>query len=243
MDAQQFLKQLEREIETHESVHHPFLKRFSTEPLTIHQIQTFGLQHYQLVKVFVNYMTNLLPRIPDREAAVLFRHVFDDEFGAVSGRPATAGQATIFRSHPALYRNFLRSLGLADEDWGKVPHLPEVSSYIEEHMIMTRDEDFRVGLGAIGPGHEFSIPIMFSYLVKGFRNNTTLSDEAIEYFTLHIVEDEDHAEIFNQLILKHSKTVEDQQKVREGVLRSLAVRKAFWDGLERAVFEPVKAVL
>jgi len=240
MDESQFLKELEREIETHEAVHHPFLKRFSSEPLSIAQLQTFGLQHYQLVKVFVNYMTNLLPRIPDRDAAVLFRHVFDDEFGAVSGRPATAGQATIFRSHPALYRNFLRALGLADEAWGRVRHLPEVSSYIEEHMTMTREEDFRIGLGAIGPGHEFSIPIMFSYLVKAFKNNTSLKDEDIEYFTMHIVEDKDHAEIFNQLILRHAVTQEDQDKVREGVLRSLRSRKAFWNGLERAVFEPVK---
>jgi len=240
MDAPHFLQELEREIESHEAVHHPFLKRFSSEPLSIAQLQIFGLQHYQLVKVFVNYMTNLLPRIPDRDAVVLFRHVFDDEFGAVSGRPATAGQATIFRSHPALYRNFLRALGLADEAWGRVRHLPEVSSYIEEHMTMTREEDFRIGLGAIGPGHEFSIPIMFSHLVKGFRNNTALSDEAIEYFTMHIVEDEDHAEIFNQLILRHAETLENQIKIREGVLRSLSARKVFWEGLEKAVFDPVK---
>jgi pyrroloquinoline-quinone synthase len=204
------------------------------------QIQNFGLQHYQLVRIFVNYMTNLLPKIPDRDAATLFRHVFDDEFGAVSGRPATAGQATIFRSHPALYRNFLRSLGLADEAWGRVRHLQEVSAYIEEHMAITRDEDFRIGLGAIGPGHEFSIPIMFSYLVKGFRNNTVLSDEAIEYFTLHMVEDKEHAEIFNTLILRHAKASEDQERVREGAMRSLKARKRFWDGLERAVFNTVK---
>ena len=240
MDALQFLKALEKEIETHEAVHHPFLKRFSSEPLSIAQIQTFGLQHYQLVKVFVNYMTNLLPRIPDRDAAMLFRHVFDDEFGAVSSRQATAGQASIFRSHPALYRNFLRGLGLTDEAWGRVHHLPEVSSYIEEHMTMTRDEDFRVGLGAIGPGHEFSIPIMFSYLVTGFKNNASLKDEDIEYFTMHIVEDKEHADIFNQLISRHAETLEGQEKVREGVLRSLAARKAFWGGLEKAVFHPVK---
>jgi pyrroloquinoline-quinone synthase len=230
MDAPQFLRQLEKEIENHAAVQHPFLKRFSSEPLSITQLQTFGLQHYQLVKVFVTYMTNLLPKIPDKDAGALFRKIFDDEFG----------QATIFRSHPALYRKFLKALGLQDEDWGRVRLLPGVTSYIEEHLEITREEDFRIGLGAIGPGHEFSIPIMFSYLVTGFKNSAMLNDEAIEYFTMHIIEDKDHAVIFNQLLLRHSITPEDQNKVRDGVMRALMARKAFWDGLERVVFAPVK---
>jgi pyrroloquinoline-quinone synthase len=228
MDARGFLSELEKEIENHEAVHHPFLIRFSAEPLSLIQLQTFGLQHYQLVRIFVNYMTNLLPRIPDKDASSLFRQVFNDEFG----------QTTIFRSHPALYRKFLKALGLQDEAWGRVAPLPEVSSYIESHMEMTCEADFRTGLGAIGPGHEFSIPIMFAYLVQGFRNYAALREEDFEYFSMHIVEDKDHAQIFNQLILRHTESREGQERVRDGVLRSLRARKSFWDGLERAVFAP-----
>src|SRR3989304_5396786 len=83
-----FIRELEREIMACEAVRHPFLARFGSEPLTIEQIRAFGLQHYQLVKVFTTYMTNVLPKIPDRDAATLFRHVFDDELGAGSGRGA-----------------------------------------------------------------------------------------------------------------------------------------------------------
>jgi pyrroloquinoline-quinone synthase len=104
------------------------------------------------------------------------------------------------------------------------------------HMDVTRDEDFRTGLGAIGPGHEFSIPIMFGYLVKGFKN-AKIMNEDMEYFTMHIVEDKEHAEVFNTLILRHVQTTEGQEKVREGVMRSLEARKIFWDGLDRVVFE------
>ena len=221
-----FVKALEAEIQQHEAVHHPFLKRFATEPLTLRQIQTFGLQHYQLVKVFVNYMTNLLPKIPDPDAADLFRHVFDDEFG----------QHTIFRSHPALYRNFLRALGLKDEDWGRVPLLPETSAYIAFHLTLTRENDFLTGLGAIGPGHEFSIPLMFEYLLAGFRRNTSITEDDIEYFTMHIVEDKDHAEIFNTLILRHAQSEDGQRAIRDGVMQCLEARRRFWAGCQRVVF-------
>lgn len=226
MDAQTFIHSLEEEILHHEAVHHPFLKRFASEKLAVEQIQTFGLQHYQLVKVFVNYMTNLLPKIPDKDAADLFRTVFDDEFG----------QHTIFRSHPALYRNFLKALGLPDEAWGRVKLFPETARFIEGHKEITRGKDFLFALGAIGPGHEFSIPTMFGYLIEGIKKNTSLTDEDIEYFSLHIVEDVEHAVVFNKLISRHVETEEGQKRLRDGALQSLAYRKTFWDGLQRAVF-------
>jgi len=227
MNAESFIRSLEAEILQHPAVRHPFLKRFAAGPLTIRQIQIFGLQHYQLVRVFVNYMTNLLPKIPDPDAAALFRVVFDDEFG----------QHTIFRSHPALYRNFLKSLGLEEGSWGRVAPLPEVTMFIENHMTLTRDGDFLSGLGAVGPGHEFSIPAMFTDLVAGIRRSTPLTDEAIEYFTLHIVEDKEHAVVFNKLIARYVQNEAGQATLRVGAMRSLALRKSFWDGLMRAVFE------
>jgi pyrroloquinoline-quinone synthase len=223
-----FIEELQSEIEKHEAVNHPFLKKFSTLPLTLEQIRAFGLQHYQLVKIFVNYMTNLQPRIPDPSTSALFRHVYEDEFG----------QHTIFRSHPALYRNFLKSLGLEDNDWGRVTHLPETEDFVEMHKEMTRDDDFRIALGAIGPGHEFSIPPMFSYLVKGIEKNTALKGEDYEYFTFHIVQDKNHAEIFNELI-SHFNTDEDRKLIRDGAMKSLEARRIFWNGLEKAIFTPV----
>lgn len=235
-EGTQFIKGLEDEILGHEAVRHPFLVRFSTETLTVAQVRAFGLQHYQLVKVFTTYMTNLLPKIPDRDAADLFRHVFDDEFGAVSGRSAAVGQATIFRSHVHLYREFLSALGVQEEEWGRVKLLPETDAYIKGHLALTRDADFRVGLGAVGPGHEFSIPTMFQSLVGGITRNTDLSDKQIEYFTLHIEEDVEHAEVFNALIARHAGTDEGRSLIREGAMRSLKWRTLFWDGLTRQVF-------
>ncbi len=220
------LSTLEEEIATHQAVHHPFLRRFAAGPLTREQIQTFGLQHYQLVKVFTTYMTNLLPRLPDQDATQLFRTVFDDEFG----------RHTIFNSHPALYRNFLKSLGLDDAAWGRVALLPETSTFIEFHLELTRSGHFLSALGSIGPGHEYSIPTMFTYLVEGLRGSRLVSEEALNYFTLHIEEDKEHAKIFNQLLERYLGTDENRGHIRTGVLKSLKARSLFWDGLQRAVF-------
>lgn len=226
MESERFIQQLEDEVRAHPAVQHPFLKRFATEPLTLDQIRTFGLQHYQLVKVFVTYMTNLLPKFPDGNGNRYFGPIFHDEFG----------QWTIFRSHAALYRNFLKALGLEDEAWGRVRLLPETAWFIEAHLEITRSKEFLIGLGAIGPAHEFSIPIMFGDLVAGLRRNTQLSDKEIEYFLMHIIEDVEHAKLFNEAIAHYAAEAEGQEKVRQGTLKSLEARKIFWDGLHRIVF-------
>jgi pyrroloquinoline-quinone synthase len=224
-----YLSALEAEVAAHPAVHHPFLQRFADTPLTIHQLRTFGLQHYQLVKLFVTYMTNVVPRIPDADASALFRSVFDDEFG----------QHTIFNSHPAMYRAFLRSLGLDDADWGRFALLPETSDFIEFHLELTRTAHFLTALGAIGPGHEFSIPTMFDYLVRGLQRNGTVSENDTAYFTLHIVEDKDHAKVYNSLLDRYTASEESRALIREGVMRSLKARHLFWDGLHRVVFGAV----
>jgi pyrroloquinoline-quinone synthase len=77
---------------------------------------------------------------------------------------------------------------------------------------------------------------MFAYVVKGIQKNTSVSEKNIEYFTLHIEEDKEHAKVFNTLIERHVAEPEGQRKLREGALRSLAYRKKFWDGLFRTVF-------
>ncbi|MFQ5949294.1 MAG: iron-containing redox enzyme family protein, partial [Nitrospiria bacterium] len=101
---------------------------------------------------------------------------------------------------------------------------------------LTREEDFLVGLGAVGPGHEFAIPTMFDYLISGFKKNVRLTDEQYEYFSLHIIEDKEHAVVFNKLIVRHVETKEAQERLRDGAMRSLSYRKTFWNSLERAVF-------
>jgi pyrroloquinoline quinone (PQQ) biosynthesis protein C len=51
-----------------------------------------------------------------------------------------------------------------------------------------------------------------------------------------MVQDKDHAIVFNEMIVRHIETKEAQDRLREGTLRSLAYRMNFWDGLEKAVF-------
>lgn len=223
--ASLFLRRLEREICGHPAVQHPFLKRFSKENLSLRQIQTFGLQHYQLVRVFTTYITHLTPRLP-AVAAVSLRRILGDEYG----------KNNLFESHVHLYQRFLRALGLLEEDWGSARKLPGTERYIREHLALAREENTLFALGAVGPAHETAIPVMFEFILRGLRKNTALDDAQMRYFTLHISEDKEHADIFNRLISPLAQSESEKGRVRAGALKSLRLRAAFWQGLSRRIF-------
>lgn len=222
-----FLQRLEAEVRSHPALHHPFLRRFAEGGLRRIQLWAFGLQHYQLVRVFTTYLEVLVKSIPEEEVRGWIHTVLEDEYA----RPQTYD-----RSHPALYRRFLRALGLTEADWDRAEALPETHAFITRHIELTSLRHYLVGLGAVGPGHEWAIPTMFAYLVDGLRK-VGVEGEPLEYFTLHVAQDLEHGRLLRQAMAHYAEAPENQQRILEGARASLDARARFWDGLYRATFE------
>jgi len=225
--AEPFLDVLEVEVRAHPALHHPFLRRFAQGGSQRLQLWAFGLQHYQLVRVFTSYLEALQKSIPEPHIRDWIQRILEDEYA----RPHTHD-----RSHPALYRRFLRTIGLSEADWEHAEALPETRAFIERHLELTSLRHPAVGLGAVGPGHEWAIPRMFAYLVDGLRK-AGLGEEPLEYFTLHMAQDLEHGRLLRAALARYADTPDDQARIREGAQTSLDARARFWDGLHRAVFE------
>ena len=227
MTAEDFLVDLEGEVRAHPALHHPFLLRFAEGGLGRFQLWAFGLQHYQLVRLFTAYLEALLASVPDQVVRDWIHRVLEDEFA----RPDV-----YHRSHPALYRRFLLALGLEARDWDAVAPLPETRAFTTRHLELTSLRHHLVGLGAVGPGHEWSIPVMFISLVKGLRGSG-IAEDALEYFSLHIAQDLEHARLLRAALARSADDPADQARILEGARASLDARARFWDGLYRVVFE------
>ena len=227
LSVELFLQRLEAEVRSHPALHHPFLRRFAQGGLRRIQLWAFGLQHYQLVRVFTAYLEALFQIIPDAEVREWIHRVLEDEYA----RPHAYD-----RSHPALYRKFLRALGLSEEDWDRAEALPETQAFITHHIELTSLLHFLVGLGAVGPGHEWAIPTMFTYLMEGLRK-VGVEEKPLEYFTLHMAQDLEHGRLLRMAMARYAEAPENQQRIVDGAGASLGARAPFWDGLYRAVFE------
>ncbi len=154
-----FLAELRRDVERHFAVCHPLLMRLVHVPFTRHDYRIFGLQHYSLVGTFTTYLELLLVKAPSSDQKSWIAKVLVDEYGEGSDG----------EDHAALYRSFLRATGSPEGEEYVTRLHQDVTGFVGEHLRICRDEPFLVGLGAVGPGHEWSITHMFPPIVRGLE--------------------------------------------------------------------------
>ena len=224
MRSSAFLQELRREIETHPAVNHLFLQRLATGPFSRQDYRVFGENHYPLVCVFTSYLERLLMRAPDSGSKLWLAKVLVDEYG----------EGSRGEDHATLYASFLRACGgdAASRAAHRVP--APAHAFIRRHLRMVSDEPFLVGLGAVGPGHEWAIPRMFDSVIPGLRR-AGFDPAEIHYFTLHVAQDVDHGAWLEEALARYGTTDEAREQIRHGALESLRARGRFWDGVQHAV--------
>jgi pyrroloquinoline quinone (PQQ) biosynthesis protein C len=185
--AKTFLADLRREIEAHPGVNHLFLNRCATSPFARADYAVFAENHFPLVCVFTSYLERLLVRAPTSEAKLWLAKVLVDEYG----------EGSEGKDHATLYETFVRAAGGTPP-----PRVPEPAfAFIREHRRIVTEEPFLVGLGAVGPGHEWAIPKMFDAVIPGLRR-AGFAEGEIGYFTLHVAQDEDHGAWLEEALLR-----------------------------------------
>ncbi len=229
MTPNEFVRKLREEVETHSAVTHPFLRRFAAGGLARWQIWGYASQHYHLVCFFTAYLEAIAARTPDAAVRRVLRDILEDEYMRPQG---------FERSHPALYRRFLRAVGVGEGDWDRVPLLPATRAFVQLHLDMTL-RSWLEALGAVGPGHEWAIPLMFPHLVQGVERSLPLDPAALEYFRLHINLDIEHGKALEEGLLRWATSEENQEDIGRGARRSLEARAAFWSALEEQLLTPV----
>ncbi|MBI4821927.1 MAG: iron-containing redox enzyme family protein [Deltaproteobacteria bacterium] len=220
-DPRKFLDTLRDAVLAHEAVNHPLLARVAHVPFTREDYRIFGLQHYALVGTFTLYLEHLLVRGPSSDAKQWLAKVLVDEYG----------EGSEGKDHAELYREFLCATGAVPREERRVSLHPDVTGFIAEHLRICQHESFLVGLGAVGPGHEWSIPKMFVQIVRGLRRAGFREDE-IRYFTLHMAQDQDHGAWLEEALLLFATTPDSQQEIWRGAMLSLRARAKLWSAVQ-----------
>jgi len=222
-EAKSFLRELRAEVESHPAVNHPLLARLAHVPFTREDYRVFGCQHYPLVGRFTTYLERLLIRAPDVEAKSWIAKVLVDEYGEGSDG----------KDHAQLYREFLAATGVVGESFLDVALHPAVSAFIAKHLRICEEEPFLVGLGALGPGHEWSIPRMFPPIVTGLRR-AGFAEGDIHYFT-PMEQDIDHGRWLETALERYATTPRARAEIRRGAQLSLECRRELWSGVQEKI--------
>jgi pyrroloquinoline quinone (PQQ) biosynthesis protein C len=217
-----FLADLRREIESHPGTNHLLLQRLATGRFSREDYGVFGENHYPLVCVFTSYLERLLVRAPTSDAKLWLAKVLVDEYG----------EGSRGEDHATLYAHFLAACGRQPRVTTRVPG--PALAFIREHRRIVEKEPFLVGLGAVGPGHEWAIPKMFDAVIPGLRR-AGFSEDEIQYFSLHVEQDVDHGAWLEQALARFGSDEASRGLIRRGALLSLAARERFWTGVQRAI--------
>lgn len=219
-----FLRRLREEVEEHPAVSHPVLTWLAQDAEGRGAFLALGLQHYTLVGSFTSYLEELLIAAPSSNEKIWIAKVLVDEYGEGSGG----------NDHATLYRQFLRAAGAQPGEELEVPLHANVVGFVEAHQRICRDEPFLAGFGALGPGHEWSIPTMFDPIIAGLRR-VGFRESEIRYFTLHQEQYVDHGLWLEEPLGQCIDSSDDMDCVRRGAMASLAARGEFWDAVQAKI--------
>jgi pyrroloquinoline quinone (PQQ) biosynthesis protein C len=225
-----FYEEMRDLVLRHGAINNPYLDRFQTGTLTDDELREFALEFYNFARFFPRILVSQLVNTEDEAVADELTRVLYSELGD--------GQTS--HRHELLYRDFLRSIGIAVHDAMGRPMLPSTRAYIEGMEQLYSDGNHAKALGA-SFGLENMAITMWDHLIPGLSH---LKDERyprmdLTYFTFHRELESTHEEAMEHAVTVMQGTTggemseQDRADFRCGVKAVLDYLEGFWMGLER----------
>jgi pyrroloquinoline-quinone synthase len=230
-DSQQFMHDLNVEIHAHPFLTDPFVKRISTPGgVSRTQARRFAINYYSHIFRTRLYQANALGISPDEDIQFVLAQIIADEYGN--------GDRT--RTHPGVYRKFLKAMDVPEREWTLEPRFPELVLYVETMIRLTQTGDWLAAAAAVGIASEWPIPKLYADFLVGLRTVPGLKEDDLELFVSHIGIDEHHSEMMRNALLPYAELEDGQERIRAGVKANLDARRIMMQGLYREVFEAVE---
>lgn len=222
---QQVLSQIRASYDDHPGFRHEFWDWFAEADLGHEDFRRFALAYYQHVLRFRLYVAGALTVAPSEPLQVALSEILADEYGVhISGRPAAD-------SHPEMFRNFMRSLGLTEEDWEGNTPLYGIQRFFDMHFALFRGALVGESIGAVAFGMESTTPYRHGRVVDAIRRYEAKTGTKLDdtFFASHIEVDEHHSNILFETAAPIF--IEDQDSVERGARLSFDARQIFLDDL------------
>lgn len=220
----EFFRQLEQELQEdiQKILHHPFLERIRQGTLTENQLKYFAGQYHIYCEHFPRFLAAAAANIPDDETRMpIIENLWEEH-----------GEGNLQKSHRILFYKFAAGLGLSVDELHLHAPLPSTRICCENLLNICRNEPFIESLGALGPGTEFFTNEEYSIIANGLRNYNFLTEDHLEFWTVHIELDEHHYSDMVATLLPWCGKAENRYLIKSGARRAIELEILFWEGLE-----------
>lgn len=192
-------------------VYTPMLEGSLSRPAVAH----WAGQVYLYVRPFKRFLSAIHSNCDDPDAEAFLIENLWEEVG--EGRPG--------RDHPSIMRRLVLACGVAPEEVDRLEPDPDTAAVVERFHRLCREAWWVEALAAVGIGVEGSflarpgrdIPPAALGLAPVLRERYGLSEEEVEFFSLHSVDDVEHSQRAMEIIRRHTSTPESRRRVIERV--------------------------
>ena len=215
MAQNDFWKQVQEEIRKYDLLTHPFYRAWTAGQLTRADLGFYGHQYLHHVAALPTYLTALHTRLPEGlTRSAILRNAAEEEITGLS--------------HADLWRQFVKGIEL-EPPVGDGEILPEIEQLIETYREMARSGALPTALGAFY-AYESQVPFVAREKAAGLKRFYDADKPTCEYFTLHMIADAHHTEVWHTLIGHCVRTnAACATEVLDGVIRGA---KALWHALD-----------
>ena len=185
--------------------------------LSVRRLQGWAIQHYLHNKAILKAFA--LGMVKNAHEPELFNH-FSNQFNEE-------------QSHPDLAKRFGLALGLKEEDFSD-------ATQIFECLIHSGKTIYNALLGS--PPQNRASALTSESMVCRYseefntylRRNYGLGDDALEFFTVHMVADKEHTAQSADLIARYVKSPRDERLVRENAQHTVRIKLGKFEGIYQA---------
>lgn len=185
MTKEEFFIELDRVIDAHDLLCHPFYQAWAQGRLTREDLREYGENYFHHVAAFPSYLEEFHSRPIDAELRRVVLMNRKDELGAGQGSEA----------HAELWLDFVEGMG--GERRVRVRPVPEIERLSDWFYRLARQgapEEALAGFYA----YESQVPGVAAAKERGLRENYGADEKTCRYFSLHRTADIYHSRVWKQ---------------------------------------------
>ncbi len=220
---EEFVEELRSEIEAAGllPMQAPFVKKLMAGELTRDQIRTWAEQFYFGTLNAPKWLANDFVNCPDPELAREFAENIYEEM---------TGKLSHSKKHTELFKDFLRALGLSDDDIANLKVIEEFRPVFDLEVPKRYEpEEWWIKICLDGLLFEGSFGDVSEVMYEVLKEKYGFTHDEVNFFEIHAEADKDHGETLMKAFQHVATTEEGREKIRARALRTAQVARLVYE--------------
>lgn len=139
-------------------------------------------------------------------------------------------------AHPALFRRYLRAIGLDSAALLAVTPIAATTEFTRSYRTLCRDSHWLEALGAMGPGTESIVATIYTKILQGIIGSGLVTTHDYVFWTLHVHCDDGHGRNIIEGMRPHAVDAANRERILRGARHALDARAHWLNGLYEHVY-------